>query len=219
MEMTLGADQHVGQVPGDDHDASATAAGLRGAGRRHEGEQWNRRRVLERHLHDGPALRIAAAALGLGLLGQKLSAGDADLHHDIDDLQGQLHAVLQELRAIADQIYPPLLYEAGLGPALRELADRKPFPVRVDASDARYALALEGAAYFVVCDLLAGSRVGAETVEVRVGSDDDAVTLQIAHVHTGDIAALADQIRRLGGTVAIDGGGSSGSITVRLPCG
>src|SRR4051794_3576049 len=39
--------------------------------RRRADEHWNRRRDLERQLHDGPAVRIAALALHLGLLAEK----------------------------------------------------------------------------------------------------------------------------------------------------
>src|SRR3954454_21962138 len=117
-------------------------------------EHWNRRRDLERQLHDGPALRIAAMTLHLGLLAEKLRDGAGDPQRDIEDLQGQLHTVLQELRTIADQIYPPLLQEAGLGPALRKLARRAPVPVRVDAVDDRFDAAVEGVVYFAVLEVL-----------------------------------------------------------------
>src|SRR3954454_13163811 len=103
-------------MTGEPHDTD-------GACRLRAVEHWTRRRDLERQLHDGPALRIAALTLHLGLLAQKVGAGRGDLQEDIEDLQERLQAVLHELRAIGDQIYPPLLQQAGLGPAVRELAD------------------------------------------------------------------------------------------------
>src|SRR3954468_4599625 len=111
--------------------------------RRRAGEHWKRRRDLERQLHDGPALRLAALSMRLGLFAQKLRDGTGELERDIEDLQGQLHTVLQELRVIADRIYPPLLQEAGLGPALRELAGGVPVNVRVHAVDDRFGPAVE----------------------------------------------------------------------------
>src|ERR1700750_690531 len=120
-------------------------------GRRRQVDQhWTRRRELERELHDGRALRIAALTLHLGLLAEKIGEGTGDLRPDIEDLQSQLHLALQELRAIADQIYPPLLHEAGLGPAVVELASTIPVPVRVDAAGGRFDPAVEGVAYFAV---------------------------------------------------------------------
>jgi hypothetical protein len=58
-------------------------------------------------------------------------------------------AVLQELRDVAGKIYPPLLTEAGLGPALREATDRLAASVRVEAPQVRFGPATEGVAYLV----------------------------------------------------------------------
>jgi signal transduction histidine kinase len=188
--------------------------------RRRVDEHWNRRRDLERQLHDGPALRIAALTLHLGLLAQKVRDGTGDLQHDIDDLQGQLHIVLQELRAIADQIYPPLLQEAGLGPALRELASSVQTPVRVDAVDGRFDPAVEGVAYFAVREVL---EYATRTVDVTVRRDGDGLALDLANVNTGQAVAVRDRIQWLGGAVEIVGGslmgiGMVGTIKVRIPC-
>jgi signal transduction histidine kinase len=191
-----------------------------GGVRRRVDEYWNRRRELERQLHDGPALRIAALTLHLGLLAQKVRAGTGDLQHDIDDLQGQLHTALQELRAIADQIYPPLLQEAGLGPALRELASTVRAPVRVDAVDGRFDPAVEGVAYFAVREVL---EYATRTVDVTVRRNGDGLALDLANVNTGQAVAVRDRIQWLGGAAEIVGGslmgvGAVGTIRVRIPC-
>lgn len=191
-----------------------------GACRRRVDEHWNRRRDLERQLHDGPALRIAALTLRLGLLAQKVREGTGDLQRDIEDLQGQLHLVVQELRAIADQIYPPLLQEAGLGPALRELASSLRVPVHVDAVDGRFDPAVEGVAYFAVLEVL---EYATRTVDVTVRRDDDGLALDLAHVDTGQGVAVRDRIQWLGGAVEVVGGslsgvGAMGTIKVRIPC-
>ena len=68
--------------------------------RRWEGEHWSRRRDIERQLHDGPALRHRGPDATPGATqGRSSGGGTGDLQRDIDDLQGQLHIVLQELRA------------------------------------------------------------------------------------------------------------------------
>ncbi|KUL41576.1 MULTISPECIES: sensor histidine kinase [Actinoplanes] len=185
------------------------------ARRRQADEHWTRRRDLERQLHDGPALRIAALTLHLGLLGQK--AGD--LRHDIEDLQGQLHIVLQELRLIADQIYPPLLQEAGLGAALRELASVLPAPVRVDAADGRFDPAVEGVAYFAVLEVLRDHPVTTRTVDITVRRDDDGLALDLAGADTGRGVTVGDRIAWLGGVVEIVEDAGRRTIKVRIPCG
>jgi signal transduction histidine kinase len=182
-------------------------------------EHWNRRRDLERQLHDGPALRIAALTLRLGLLAQKARDGSGDLDRDIEELQGQLHVVLGELRAIADRIYPPLLHEAGLGAAVRELAGSVGVPVRVDAVDGRFDSAAEGVAYFAVREVLEDLPATTRTVDITVRRDGDGLTLELAGVETArggavESGAVRDRIRWLGGTAHVAGG----TIRVGIPC-
>ena len=198
--------------------ASAGACDADGA-RRRVGEHWNRRRDLERQLHDGPALRLAALSMRLGLLAQKLRDGAGEVHRDIEDLQGQLHTVLQELRVIADQIYPPLLQEAGLGPALRELAGRVPAHVRVHAVDDRFDTAVEGVAYFVVVEVLEALGPDARSVDVTVRRDAGGLALDLANVDTDRATTVRDRIHWVGGAVEIVVGQTVRTIKVRIPCG
>ena len=51
--------------------------------------------------------------------GELVPEGQEPLIEAIDDVQDELHLMLDELRDVAAQIYPPLLKEAGLVPALR----------------------------------------------------------------------------------------------------
>ena len=105
--------------------------------RRREAAQWVRRRLLERQLHDGASLRISALALRLGLLRYQSPRDEDDWQNRIAELQDELHAVLQELRAVSAQIYPPLLDQAGLGPALRELVDQSGADVEIGRASCR----------------------------------------------------------------------------------
>jgi signal transduction histidine kinase len=183
------------------------------------GEHWNRRRDLVRQLHDGPALRLAALTLRLGLLSQKLRDGAGEPQRDIEDLQGQLHTVLQELRAVADQIYPPLLHEAGLGPALRELAGRVPVHLQVHAVDDRFDTAVEGVAYFAVVEAL--KHLGSDTarsVDVTVRRDTGGLALDLVNVDTGQGNAVRDRIGWVGGAVEVVADPTVGTIKVRIPC-
>jgi signal transduction histidine kinase len=157
-------------------------------------DHWNRRRELEQQLHDGPALRIAALTLRLGLLAEK--AGD-DLQPDIEDVQTQLHLALGELRAIAEQIYPPLLQAAGLGPAVVELAAQLRISVRLDAPPDRFDPAAEGVAYYAVRDVLERLPPATRTVDITVRRAAGGLTLDV----TGP------------------GAGDEGAIRVRIPCG
>jgi hypothetical protein len=204
--------------------------------------QWLRRRDLERQLHDGAALRISALTLRLGLLRHPVAGSEHDFREAVEDLQEELHVVLQELREIAGRLYPPLLDEAGLGPALREVAGRATVPVRIDAPDERFGAAVEGAAYFALLGCLAGSppdrsaavvnasaptRPASESgppIDVVIRRDNDTLVLLVAGVDACQADTVLDAVRLLGGTVAVggeDGGaGTAGraTIIVRIPC-
>jgi hypothetical protein len=182
-----------------------------------EREQWRLRRSLERQLHDGAALRISALALQLGLLRHRVTTTEPDLHAGIDDLQDELHAVLQELRDVAGKIYPPLLDEAGLGPALRAVADRLDRPVRVDAPADRFGPAAEGAAYFAVAECL-GAAPGTSCLDVVIRREGRTLAVDVVGVDLRHAVAMLGVVRRLDGTIDVTGRPAAGTITARIPC-
>jgi signal transduction histidine kinase len=187
------------------------------ARRRSERERWSRRRRLERQLHDGAAMRISALTLQIGLFSHQVPDADADLHASVQRLQDELHAVLQELRDVASKIYPPLLDEAGLGPALREVAGRIGAPVRIDATPERFGPAVEGAAYFAVTECLEALERCAPAVEVVVRRDAEMLVADVVGVDVRFAEPMLDHVRRLGGTIE-RAGGPCGTITARIPC-
>ena len=204
-------------------------------------QQWRDRRALERQLHDGAALRISALVLRLGLLRHAMPGGQ-EFGAAVNDLQDELHLTLQELRDVAGRLYPPLLDEAGLGPALREVAARGPVPIRVDAPDERFGAAAEGAAYFALLRCLPPSTASADgspngrsdgvaprgPVDVVVRRDGNVLVVVVTGVDSCHASAVHDGVRLLGGTVTVGGGAVSGGavggdaaaapMTVRIPC-
>jgi signal transduction histidine kinase len=209
--MVSGPTNRAGDCP---RDAPAEAC------RRKEKDRWRRRRLLERQLHDGAALRISALTLRLGLL-QHCGPPDAQtVRNCIDELQNELHAVLEELRHVAGQIYPPLLDEAGLGPALREVADQLEIPVAVVTSGERFGAAAEGAAYFAVAQCLASRAAGARAIRVVVQRENDQLMLSVSGVEACHAELMDDQAWPLGGTVDVVTGDQpgAGTIIARIPC-
>jgi signal transduction histidine kinase len=193
-------------------------------------QQWHGRRDLERQLHDGAALRISALTLRLGLLRHAMAAGEHDLRVTVEDLQDELHLVLQELRDVAGRLYPPLLDEAGLGPALREVAGRAGVRLRVDGVDDRFGAAVEGAVYFALLGCLTDASAD-RPVDVVIRRDGGHLAVLVTGVDACHAASIHDGVRLLGGTVAVGGapdGAPDGappavavhpaSITVRIPC-
>lgn len=191
--------------------------------RRKEKDQWLRRRHLERQLHDGAAMRISALTLRLGLIRHRAPPDGQAVQDCIGELQDELHAVLEELRDVAAKIYPPLLDEAGLGPALREVADQLEMPIAVVASGERFGPAAEGAAYFALAQCLAALPAGARAMEVVVRRENDALMLSVSGVEARHAELMDDQAWPLGGTVEVVDGADgdrpgASTITARIPC-
>jgi hypothetical protein len=188
-------------------------------------ERWRDRRGLERRLHDGPALRLSALSLRLGLL--RNDQGGDGWERGLDEVAVELGAALQELREVAAAIYPPLLDEAGLGPALRELATATGVSARIDAVDTRCGTAAEGAAYFATAACLADAR---GTVDVRVRVEDggpgpaplrsvSVLVLTLDGVDPALLDIVQDEADPLGGAAtATPTGAGRATITGRFPC-
>lgn len=85
---------------------------------------------LERALHDGAAAGMSALALELGLI--SMSATDPRLGAKIDAAQDLLRRAIDDLRVLGTALYPPVLASAGLGPALRAVAEHRDVRLRLD---------------------------------------------------------------------------------------
>ena len=183
-------------------------------------DSWHQRMRLERELHDGPALRLSALALRLGLLSHRCP--DPALAEGINGVQDELHAVLEELRNLAGRLYPPLLDEAGLGPALRQVAEHTDAPVAIVDNSERFGTALEGATYFAVAECLAALPVGAPAVEVAISREGDELVLAVTGLEPGATGRLQETARSLGGRTDVGPSRSPETavtaVTARIPC-
>ena len=109
------------------------------------------RRRLERDLHDGAQQRLVSIGLALRHAQHELTGRPEEARRTLDGAVVEISAAIEELRDLAHGLRPTLL-QAGLGPALRELASRSPVPVVVSASSDRFPSDVETAAYFVACE-------------------------------------------------------------------
>jgi len=123
------------------------------------------RRRLERNLHDGAQQHLLALSYDIRLARAGAAAdGDTAAQMTLATAIEETQGALQELRELAHGIYPAVLAEAGLAPALATLADTAPLPVQIlRAGDRRYPAPVEAAAYFAVAEAIGdAARRGAD---------------------------------------------------------
>ncbi len=178
------------------------------------------RRRLERDLHDGAQQRLLALSYDIRLA---LAAAEADrdgraassLRGAIDHTQG----ALAELRELAHGIYPAILAEAGLGPAIASLADSAPIPVEIDTSlEGRCPAPAEGAAYLLVADgiedaarrsaSIASVGIAREVGSRSVTFDDD------GSQRRSEMIGVADRVGAVGGRLLLEGT----TLRAEIPC-
>jgi signal transduction histidine kinase len=125
----------------------ATIDDLRASRRRLVETQDAERQKIERNLHDG-AQQLIALTIHLSLLEE--SAGDpAAVRELVAAVKTGIRAALDELRDLARGIYPPLLADQGLVPALQAQARKVSVHVEIDADGiGRYPQDTEAAVYF-----------------------------------------------------------------------
>jgi PAS domain S-box-containing protein len=190
------------------------------------------RRRIERDLHDGAQQQLVSLAVSLRLAQRRIDGGDlATARELLDEVDTSLASALSELRELARGIHPAILTEGGLGPALNSLVRRSTVPASVVAvPPARFAAAVEAAAYFLIAEGLtnAARHATAATVEVAVTKDDDNPDLVVevrddgaggANPDGGGLRGLADRLAVLGGTLSIISPPGGGTILRgEIPC-
>jgi signal transduction histidine kinase len=165
------------------------------------------RRRLERDLHDGAQQRLLALTYDLRVAGSAARAdGESELATLLDGAVDEAHAALEELRELAHGIYPAILTEAGLRPALLGLVDHASIPVELTEFAAeRHPPTVETAAYVFADDAVADAvrraathallRVRDTGANLMVEIEDDGTEADSVPVH------LADRVGALGGRV------------------
>jgi signal transduction histidine kinase len=193
----------------------ATIADLRASRKRLVQAQDDERRRIERDLHDGAQQQLVALSVQLGLLD-----GLADDPGEVREMTGQLRAgaraALDDLRALARGIYPPVLADQGLRAALQAQADRAPMPVLVDADGiGRLSRDAETTVYFCILEALQNVAKYAKASLTKVTlnqvdggldfsvTDDGAGFDPAAVVHGTGLQGMADRLSAVGGQLRI----------------
>ena len=211
-------------------ELQATIDDLRASRLRLVRAQDEERQRIERNLHDGAQQQLVALMVQLSLLED--SAGDSgEVRQVTGQLRAGLRAAIDDLRALARGIYPPLLADQGLGPALRAQVGRAPLPVMVEADGiGRYPRDAEAAVYFCILEALQNTAKYARASRAAValscpGSHleftvtDDGTGFDTATAsHGTGLQGMADRLAAAGGTLRINSAPGLGTtVSGRLP--
>jgi signal transduction histidine kinase len=178
------------------------------------------RRRLERDLHDGAQQRILALAYEIqGARTAADSEGNVEARTVLSEAVRDAQTALSELRALAHGIFPAILPEAGLGPALESLTDSASVPVEIrEMTDDRLPAPVEMAAYVLVADAVEDAITrGAAQIAVDAVHEDSQLVIRVEDdgpARTSSMVAVADRVAAVGGTLEL---GSAG-VRAEMPC-
>ncbi|MFF5260905.1 sensor histidine kinase [Actinomadura viridis] len=188
------------------------------------------RRRIERDLHDGAQQRLLAVAMDIGRARAKLDDDPEGARALIEQAHTGTREAITELRDLARGIYPAILTDRGLDPALSGLAGRAPVPVEVEVDlPERPPAAVESIAYFIVAEALANiaKYARATRASVRVAREDAWVVVEVADNGVGGATArpggglsgLADRAATIDGMLIVDSPpGGPTVVRADLPC-
>ena len=211
-------------------ELQATIDDLRASRRQLVGAQDDERQRIERNLHDGAQQQLVALTVQLTLL-EDAAQDPGEVRQLAGELRAGLHEALDDLRALARGIYPPLLADQGLAAALRTQAGKAPLPVLVEADGiGRYRRDAEATAYFCILEALQNVAKYAQASRATVALSCPNGQLKFSVTDDGDgfdaakathgtgLQGMADRLAAVGGTFRVDSAPGSGTtVSGTLP--
>jgi signal transduction histidine kinase len=187
-------------------------------------------RRVERDLHDGAQMRLAALAMNLGMAREKLGATDqATVRELLDAAHRNAVDALADLRDLARGIHPPVL-DNGLASALTTLATSSAIPASVSADiGTRPAPAIETIAYFCAAELIANATKHsyANEIKIKIYTERSSVLrLEVSDDGVGGadagrgsgLTGLAQRVSTVDGRIDVTSPpGGPTTVTVMLP--
>ncbi|MEC3953445.1 ATP-binding protein [Nocardia sp. CDC153] len=188
------------------------------------------RRRLRRDLHDGVAAALTAVGLTLDVAE---SAADAPrAHRLIHKARTDVAAALGEVRRVIDDLGPAVLAEAGLGPALDQLARQFGTATMIVTASlrpagARLPAAIEAAAYRIAAEALQNAAKHAAAARCTVTAAVDADTLRLVVTDDGrgfdadaprglGLRNMAERAEEIGGRCTVTANPSGGTLVSAL---
>jgi signal transduction histidine kinase len=187
------------------------------------------RHRVGRDLHDGAQQRLVGLALQVKLAQRSLNGASPAATEALEEISGQVHEALAELRDLARGLHPAALDE-GLGPALEAVTSRLPVDVYLDVDQHRLPALLELTGYYVACEAVTNAIKHADATEVGVSARHAGGVFSLRIVDNGrggaratsdsGLTGLVDRVNAVGGTLTITSPPGEGTTLVAsLPCG
>jgi signal transduction histidine kinase len=161
------------------------------------------RRSIERALHDGLQQRLVGLAADLELASRSVESDPQAAREQLAAVRRQVGEALEEMRALAHRIHPPL-EAGGLVAALRSAAADAGVRTRIDlAPGTSVPTELAGAVYFCCHDVLRHVDGAATAIAIRERDGGIAFEIVVDGEVDGTGTALRDRVEALGGRLTV----------------
>jgi signal transduction histidine kinase len=190
------------------------------------------RQRLERNLHDGVQQRLISIRIDLGLVADRTD--DSPLRSRLEAIGASLETALDELREVSHGLYPPVLTDFGIVPALEDVRAGSTRPLTIDATGVgRHPPEVESAVYYCCMEAVQNAiKHGGRAVRISITLDEDIDELRFSVSDDGPgfqsssagrgmgLQNMRDRLSALDGRLAIATGAGrgttvSGSIPLR----
>jgi signal transduction histidine kinase len=182
------------------------------------------RRRIERNLHDGAQQYLVALGVKVRLLQRQLERDPAGARETSEELADDVERSIDALRNLARGIYPMLLGQGGLGPALGEACRRAGIAARLEMSAVpRQSAEVEAAVYFCCVEALQNAarhagphakavvRVWQADGALRFDVVDDGVGFAVRGSDGAGLTNMSDRLGALGGVLEVESTPGSGT--------
>lgn len=203
-------------------------------------QQDKQRRHLARELHESAGQSLAALKMTLGSLRRHLPPNESTAASLLESAVLLADGAIREVRTVSYLLHPPMLDEAGLGPALcwyaKGFSSRSGIRAAVRIADPfpRYRQEIETTVFRVVQEALTNvhrySR--SATAEICVAQQDSQLRVEVRdhgcgfaspkgspqrHAELGvGISGMRERVRQLGGTFELESAPDKGTIVRAL---
>lgn len=187
---------------------AAQAADLKDSSQRIVAAQDEERHRLARDLHDGIQQQLVVLRMGLGMAKEASERTPGALSVSLDELNAELNAVIERVREVSHDLYPSILIDRGLAPAMRTCLSRLPLSARLECSPdplPRLPPEIESGAYFLMGEALANALKHAAATEISLRLEVRDGWLEAVVRDDGRGFSATDQLtRRAGGLLHME---------------